>query len=102
MAFFLTPLDLQRSLGARLREARLVRGLTIETVAVRSGVAVPTIQRFETSGRGTMTTFTRLIDALDLAVELQAFLAPPVLADVDAVLAEERGQRRRGRRRMTT
>jgi HTH-type transcriptional regulator / antitoxin HipB len=99
MSFFLTPLDLQRGLGIRLRAARLALGQTIDEVAERSGVAVPTIQRFETTGRGTMTTFVRLVDTLDLTDDLQIFLRPPSAANIETVLAERRGVRRKGRRR---
>jgi transcriptional regulator with XRE-family HTH domain len=54
-------------LASRIREARLLQGLTQTNLASRSGVSLPTIQNVET-GRAnpTLTTLNALLEALGL------------------------------------
>jgi transcriptional regulator with XRE-family HTH domain len=60
--------------AAQLRAARALVGLDQKTLAERSGVSLPTIQRMEASEgnvRGNVDTLTKVVEALDAAgVEL--------------------------------
>jgi transcriptional regulator with XRE-family HTH domain len=60
--------------AAQLRAARALAGLAQRTLAARSGLSVPTIQRMEASEgvvRGNVDSLTKLIAALEAAgVEL--------------------------------
>jgi predicted transcriptional regulator len=56
--------------AAQLRAARALLGIDQRTLATMSGVSLPTIQRMEGSQghvRGTVTTLTRIVEALDTA-----------------------------------
>lgn len=56
--------------AAQLRAARALLGIDQRTLASMSGVSLPTIQRMEGSQghvRGTVTTLTRIVAALDAA-----------------------------------
>ena len=60
--------------AAQLRAARALLGVDQRTLAGMSGVSLPTIQRMEASKghvRGSITTLTKIVEALDAAgVEL--------------------------------
>lgn len=60
--------------SAQMRAARALLGIDQRALAQLSGVSLPTIRRMEASGgtvRGTVTTLTRIVEALDAAgVEL--------------------------------
>ena len=56
--------------GSQLRAARALLGIDQRTLASMSAVSLPTIQRMEASHghvRGTVTTLTRIVAALDAA-----------------------------------
>ena len=56
--------------SAQLRAARALLGIDQRTLASMSGVSLPTIQRMEASQghvRGTVSTLTRIVAALDAA-----------------------------------
>ena len=67
--------------AAQLRAARALIGLDQKTLAERSGVSLPTIQRMEASDgnvRGNVDTLIKVVSALEAAgVELAAFAPPP-------------------------
>ena len=66
--------------AAQLRAARALAGMDQKTLAEKSGVSLPTIQRMEASTgnvRGVVDTLTKIVAALDAAgVELIAENAP--------------------------
>lgn len=56
--------------SAQLRAARALLGIDQRTLGSMSGVSLPTIQRMEASQghvRGTVSTLTRIVEALDAA-----------------------------------
>jgi len=56
--------------SSQLRAARALLGIDQRTLASMSGVSLPTIQRMEASQghvRGTVSTLTRIVEALDAA-----------------------------------
>lgn len=56
--------------SAQMRAARALLGIDQRALAQLSGVSLPTIRRMEASGgtvRGTVTTLTRIVEALDAA-----------------------------------
>ena len=56
--------------SSQLRAARALLGFDQRTLASMSGVSLPTIQRMEASQghvRGTVSTLTRIVEALDAA-----------------------------------
>ncbi len=94
------PEDIGRRLADRLRGERLRLGWKQSTLAERSGVSVPTIRRYERTGRTTIETLLRLCHALGRLEEFADLLAPPpasTLAELEARAADRgKGQRKRG------
>ncbi len=94
-----SPDEMSLLLGQRIRALRLRAGWKRETLAERAGVSVPTISRFERTGRTSLATLLRLCHALgrldDFADLLQAPAATS-LAELEA--RSEKPVRRRGTR----
>lgn len=63
--------------GERLTRARLSRNLTQAELADRAGVAKRTIERMESGESVQLTSFVRILRALDLADRIDALLLEP-------------------------
>ncbi len=88
------------SIGLRARELRAVRGLRQEDLALRAGVGVATLQRFESTGRATLENALRIAIALNADEGFaRLFEAPPFASLDDALERPGPLKRRRVRRR---
>ncbi|MEN8150676.1 MAG: helix-turn-helix transcriptional regulator [Planctomycetota bacterium] len=97
----LTPDDVERRLADRIRDERLRRNWKQSTLAERSGVSVPTIRRYEKTGRTTLRNLLLLLEALGRLDEFGNLLRPPPAASIEELEARvaARGKpRRRGTR----
>lgn len=97
----LTPADVERRLAGRVRAERLARSWKQTTLAARSGVSVPTIRRYEKTGRTNLHNLLLLLEALGRLDELEPLLRPPPATTFDelkARAAERERPRRRGTR----
>ena len=90
------PSDVAEDLAIRLRARRLARNLTQEGLARRSGVALGTLKRFESSGAISLVSFIRLVVALGEEAGLERLLADEEFETLEQVLSEPR-TRKRGR-----
>jgi len=72
-----TPEEVERQLAARLRTLRLRRNWKQCTLAERSGVSLPTVRRYERTGRATLKNVLRLCHALGRLDEFAELLLPP-------------------------
>jgi len=72
-----TPSEMARELADRVKAERLRQNLKQETLADRSGVSVPTIRRYERTGRATLDNLLRICHALGRVDEFAGLLAPP-------------------------
>ena len=72
----LTPFDVQRQVAARLRSLRLAAGLTQSTLAVRAGVSVVSLRRFEQRSTISLKHLLRLCSALGRLEEFDTLLRP--------------------------
>ena len=90
------PSDVAEDLAIRLRARRLARNLTQEGLARRSGVALGTLKRFESSGAVSLVSFIRLVVALGEEAGLERLLADGEFETLEQVLSEPR-TRKRGR-----
>ena len=66
-----TENEIRAELASRLRKQRLIKGLSLETLAKRAGIGRNTLQRMEVTGDCTFENFVRTVQALGLAHELQ-------------------------------
>ncbi len=94
-----TPDETARLLADRLRRLRLLAGWKQSTLAHRAGVSLPTVRRYERTGRTSIENLLRLCHALARLDEFNELLRPPAaqsLAELEARVAEP--TRKRGRR----
>ena len=81
--FTLTPADVEAGLARRVREARRALRLTQSELAVRSGLSVATVARFEQSGQGQVSSFIRLCAALGRLGDFDGLLKAEVPRSMD-------------------
>lgn len=72
-----TPEELAAQFAARVRAERLRLGLKQQTLADRAGVSVPTVRRYERTGKISFGNLLRLCHALGRLDEFAALLSPP-------------------------
>ena len=82
---FLTPQELARELGSRLRTLRLNRRFEQGELALRAGVSERTVRALEQGHGSTVETLLRVLKALDSLAGLEA-LAPRPTVDPLAML----------------
>jgi len=71
------PREIARLLADRLRAERLRRQWKQQTLAERSGVSLPTVRRYELTGRTSLENLLKLCHALGRLDEFTQLLPPP-------------------------
>ena len=90
----LSSREILAELSSRLRSRRLARNLTQNGLARRSGVALGTLKRFESTGRVSLASFVRLAIALKDEAALEGLLLEEEFRTLEDVLRSERKPRR--------
>lgn len=86
-----SPAELTRSIGQRLRQIRLLRGLTQEELAERSGVSLSTLKLLESQGKGSLQRLARIAEVLGVSGELrELFLHSAGARSIEEVKRSER------------
>lgn len=102
MVLFMTPSKAQAKLAENVRLRRLDMGLTQAGLAERSGVALPTLRKFEQQGAISLESLFKIlmvVGGLDEMVKATE-PTPAAFASIDDVLkADNRITRKRGRRK---
>lgn len=97
-----TPNDVQDELRLRFRALRLRRNLTQDGLARRSGVSLPSLRRFERTGRIAFESLLKLALVLECLSDFDKVAAADEQSltgrSLDAVLAQKPG-RKKGRLR---
>ncbi|TDS13821.1 helix-turn-helix domain-containing protein [Sphingobacterium paludis] len=104
MVLFISPSKAQLQIAEQIRAKRLAMNLTQEGLADRSGVALPTLRKFEQKGSISLASFVKLLMVVGGAEEVIEALRPPkaAFASIDDVLKEDDNiynTRKRGRKR---
>ena len=86
----LTPNEMEKLLAERLRDLRLQAGYKRTTLALRAGVTVASLKRFETSGQISLKNLLRLAHAVGRLPEFSELFVPPQAIS----MAQLRGQAR--------
>ena len=89
-----SPKEITAELGARLRARRLSENLTQKGLAERSGVALPTLRRFERTGQIGLEKFIKLAVALRDDAALEALLKERKFQSLDDVLEQDKKPQR--------
>lgn len=102
MISLITPTKVQRKLAEHARARRLQIELTQEGLAERSGVALPTLRKFERTGAISLESFLKLHMVLggleDILKATQ--IKDTLFSSIDDVLAESNNStRKRGKRK---
>lgn len=102
MVLVITASKAQQKLAKNLRERRLAMNLTQKGLAERSGVALPTLRKFEQKGAISLESLLKLLIVLGGLEELVSATKPahPAFSSIDEVLhADDKPTRKRGRRK---
>jgi transcriptional regulator with XRE-family HTH domain len=94
-----TPPEVLRRLADRIRALRLSRAWKQSTLAQRAGVSLPTVQRYERTGRASVETLLRLCHALGRLDELAAVLEPAPASSLAEFEARDHARKGPTRRR---
>lgn len=86
-------------LAKRVQRARLDQMMTQAELAERSGVARPTIERFEASGAAHLVTLVRILRALGLLDRLDNLLPETSVRPIEALETRGAGRKRASRPR---
>jgi len=79
-----------------------VLNLSVEELAARIGVSDRTLRSFELSGRCTLSTFVRILEALNALVDLQSVLVTQPRSIQEMRLSAQVRQRKRAVKRQPT
>ena len=93
------PDEICAELGLRARARRVLLNVSVEEMAQKIGVSGQTLSNFERTGKCTLTTFVRILEALNAASDLQATLVRPVVSIEEMREKSSAGQRQRAYRK---
>ena len=85
-------------IGQRLARHRLERNLTQAELAKEAGVSKRTLIRLEGGESTQLTNLIRVLRALDLLTNLDAFIPPPVPSPIQQLRAEGKRRKRASRK----
>ena len=68
------PQEVCAELGQRARARRILLNLSVDELAARIGVSNKTLGNFERTGRCTLETFARILEALNASPDLASVL----------------------------
>ena len=72
------PDEICAELGSRARVRRIMQNVSVEEMAQRIGVSDQTLSNFERTGKCTLLTFVRIVEALRASNDLQSVLASQI------------------------
>jgi transcriptional regulator with XRE-family HTH domain len=103
MLSLLNPAEMGLSLALRIKTLRLMKNWTREYLAVRAGVSVSSLRRFETSGMASLELVMKLAFAFSRLEEFNTlFLPPPAQSIADLESSANSNSRKRGRKTSAT
>lgn len=95
------PEDICAELGVRARARRVQMNVSVEGMAQRIGVSSQTLSNFERTGKCTLVTFARILEALRASEDLQAVLVSQTRS-IDDMRAKSAAKTRKRAYRVTT
>ena len=95
----LLPVEAKKLLAKQAKETRLARGWTRETLSQQTGIPVPTIKRYETTGEISLRQFLKLVFILGDLDKLKEVFKPeePFYTSLDEIeKIKKKPKRQRG------
>ena len=86
----LTPNEMEKLPAERLKVLRLLAGYKRTTLALRAGVTVASLKRFETSGQISLKNLLCLAHAVDRLPEFSELFVPPQAASMAQLREQDR------------
>lgn len=77
-----------QQLGERARSLRLVRRMRQEELALRAGVGLMTVRRFEKAGRASIENVLRIATALRVEQSFNLLFQPPKYRSLDEAIKQ--------------
>ena len=90
------PNEAKNALAAQAKETRLARGWKRETLSSKTGIPVPTIKRYETTGDISLKQFLDLVFVLGDLEKLKTVFEPskPFYTSLDDIMLEKTSLKR--------
>ena len=94
-----TPSETAKSLASRVKEIRLARNWTRQSLASRAGVSIYSLKRFETTGRASLELLLKISHALGHLDEFEKLLLPKRIRSISELEKQTDSRvRKRGRK----
>ncbi len=93
-----TPGQVTKELGERIRQLRLQRNWTRQTLAARAGVTQSSLKRFESTGQASLSLVLQVAHALDRLDDFESLFAPPKARSLAELEKAQAPSRQRGRK----
>ena len=84
-----TWMEIDRDIAKRMAQLRKRRKISQKELAVRSGVSLGSLKRFEQSGEISLQSLTKLAIALEVEGELEDLFSEVPFASIEEVLNEQ-------------
>ena len=85
-----TAEELDEQLAARVRRIRRRKGISQQELSQKSGVSYGSVKRFETSGKISLLSLTKLAMALGCAEEIRGLFTQVPYQTIEEVIRESR------------
>lgn len=85
-----TAEELDEQLAKRVRRIRKRRGISQEDLSGKSGVSYGSIKRFESTGKISLLSLTKIAMALDCSDEIRSMFTQVAYQSIEEVIRENR------------
>ena len=91
------PLEMGRQIALRVRQYRLDKNITQESLSKKSGVSYASLRKFEVSGEISLKSLIKIAIALGMSEEFTKLFTNQTFASMDELLKEKKQKiRKRG------
>jgi len=97
MLTLVSPAEMGKSMGDRVRTLRLRKEWTRETLAKRAGVSAASLKRFETTGKASLELVLKVAHALGRLEEFNKVFQPSLAQSIEEL--EQRATKKPGPKR---
>lgn len=92
-----SPASVALDMARREKDRRRRLGITQEQMAVRAGVSLGSLRRFEQTGRASLDVVVRIARVLDCEPEVDRLFSKPAYRSIEEVIREQEREQRKAR-----